>query len=107
MSHLDLIDRTLTRNRLLNTFQQVDLSKNFYYSYTYDLTNTLQTNLTMPNPLGHNEGVRRFNTRFMWNHHLLTPAFGLEGGDVSGWVLPMIHGFVDQASELKVLCGIK
>lgn len=46
----------------------------------------------------------------MWNHHLLEPAFDLgdehdgENGRTRGhhkcssWVLPFIHGFVDQAS---------
>jgi len=32
-------------NRYLKTFQAVDLSSNFYFSYSYDLTNTLQTNM--------------------------------------------------------------
>ncbi|XP_004348141.1 sac domain-containing inositol phosphatase 3 [Capsaspora owczarzaki ATCC 30864] len=31
--------------RYLKTFQNVDLSSNFYYSYTYDLTHTLQFNM--------------------------------------------------------------
>lgn len=29
----------------LNTFENIDLKKNFYFSYTYDITNTLQTNI--------------------------------------------------------------
>lgn len=62
--------------------------------YSYDLTNTLQTNLTVS---GNN---RRWNTRFMWNHHLLSPAFNLEEPrGRSRWIIPLIHGFVDQASE--------
>jgi hypothetical protein len=101
---------------MLNTFQQVDLSKNFYFSYvcpslvslrrhslalnsssprySYDITNTLQTNLTV------SASNRNWNTRFMWNHHLLSPAFDLEEPKGrSRWILPLIHGFVDQASE--------
>lgn len=31
--------------RYLKTFQNVDLSSNFYFSYTYDLTHTLQFNM--------------------------------------------------------------
>lgn len=39
----------------------------------------------------------------MWNHHLLSPAFDLEEPKGrSRWVLPLIHGFVDQASA----CGV-
>lgn len=58
----------------------------------------------------------------MWNFHLLRAAFGLrepdqarpesdpaeaddtsqaDAGKYSRWVLPLIHGFVDQASELQ------
>ena len=34
--------------RYKNMFQAIDLSSNFYYSYSYDLTNTLQYNLSDP-----------------------------------------------------------
>jgi hypothetical protein len=98
--------------RMMSTFQQVDLSKNFYFSYvppeslstlccitadldrySYDITNTLQTNLTTSTT------ERPWNTRFMWNYRLLKPAFTLEEPKGrSKWVLPLIHGFVDQAS---------
>ena len=92
---------------MLSVFQQVDLTKNFYFSwvmrqrpahhrcsYSYDITNTLQTNLTVSTT------NRKWNTRFMWNYHLAAPAFDLAGSqDKSRWVLPLIHGFVDQASE--------
>jgi hypothetical protein len=62
--------------------------------YSYDITNTLQTNLTV------SAANRNWNTRFMWNHHLLSPAFDLEEPKGrSRWILPLIHGFVDQASE--------
>ena len=29
-------------------FQAIDLSSNFYYSYSYDLTNTVQYNMEKP-----------------------------------------------------------
>lgn len=39
----------------------------------------------------------------MWNYHLLAPAFELDVPEGrSRWVLPLIHGFVDQASESAV-----
>jgi len=42
----------------------------------------------------------------MWNHHLLKPAFELEEPKGrSRWVLPLIHGFVDQASMSFLLEG--
>lgn len=101
--------------RLLHTFRQVDLSKNFYFSYTYDLTKTLQENLTSTVA---NESTAMattawgYNEKFIWNHHLLLPAFAssvhLRGSDTaSEWVLPLVYGFVDQA-KLRVLnCTIQ
>lgn len=101
--------------RLLHTFKQVDLSKNFYFSYTYDLTKTLQDNLTV------NESNRTkettawgYNEKFMWNHHLLIPAFASsqhswkkeDAGAASEWVLPLVYGFVDQAKLCVLNCTI-
>ncbi|CAK9780677.1 unnamed protein product [Cutaneotrichosporon oleaginosum] len=78
-------------SRNISIFDQVDLSKNFYFSYSYDITNVLQLNLTIP------DAKRRLNTRFMWNHHLLKPVFDLEDPkNRSPWVLPFIHGSFDQ-----------
>lgn len=102
--------------RLLHMFKQVDLGKNFYFSYTYDLTKTLQDNLT--NSDVHSEEDSRqtskqshtawgYSEKFVWNHHLLMPAFAdsvhdLESSYASEWVLPLVYGFVDQA-KLRVL----
>lgn len=111
-----------------------------FISYTYDLTSTLQANLTQPTcnrpppsvessrvqhvadhafhetPTGSAPNVDRatitksawgFNNRFVWNHFLLSNAFfesmETEGPDGkkerSCWVLPLVYGYVDQASE--------
>ncbi|OAV99008.1 hypothetical protein PTTG_02445 [Puccinia triticina 1-1 BBBD Race 1] len=115
--------------RLMAAFKSVDLSKNFYFSYSYDITNTLQSyfihttshsasqsafprEFTGPSPHDPStelKGLDRrrvawgFHDKFFWNHYLLTSAFGnsidKEGG--SPWVLPLIYGFVDQ-SKLNV-----
>lgn len=92
--------------QLLHTFRQVDVSKNFYFSYSYDLTRTLQANMTGPRP----GDDRIVNDKFVWNYKLLRPAFRdcfvrNDSPDVarrSAWVLPLVHGFVDQA-KLVVL----
>lgn len=116
--------------RLMAAFRSVDLSKNFYFSYSYDLTNTLQSYFTHPSSYSASLGAfspirfdpeesssssraagfdpRRvawgFHDKFFWNHYLLLSAFGntvdREGG--SPWVLPLIYGFVDQ-SKVNVL----
>ncbi|TIA99509.1 hypothetical protein E3P96_02910 [Wallemia ichthyophaga] len=80
-------------SKLLNTFKQVDLSKNFYFSYSYDLTCSLQSNLTSNLPFN----FFHFNDRFIWNHHLLTPILNPNHLPKSSWILPIIHGFVDQS----------
>ncbi|KAM5532686.1 hypothetical protein V8D89_013655 [Ganoderma adspersum] len=96
------IDKTAEEQRLMNVFKQVDMSKNFYFSYTYDLTSTLQHNLTR-------DGLspsRRWalNDRYAWNHHLLTAAFeeGSAPSSKAHWLVPLVHGHVDQA-KLTVL----
>lgn len=78
-------------------FRAVDLSKNFYFSYTYDITSSLQRNLTLMTPAHTSSDGFSFNDRFAWNHHLLRP-FEEFGAARSDWVLPMIQGHVDQAS---------
>lgn len=79
------------------------MTKNFYLSYTYDLTNTLQVNMTRP-PYTELQGDSKmtdphngYNLMFVWNHHLLKSGFSSVSTQ-SSWVLPMIYGFVDQAS---------
>ncbi len=105
--------------RLLHLFKQVDLGKNFYFSYTYDLTKTLQDNLTSTpgDPLEEASSVSPskqpitawgYNEKFIWNHHLLLPAFHASEhmqpheDPRNEWVLPLVYGFVDQA-KLSVL----
>ncbi|SNX83694.1 related to FIG4 - polyphosphoinositide phosphatase family member [Melanopsichium pennsylvanicum] len=105
--------------RLLHLFKQVDLSKNFYFSYTYDLTKTLQDNLTSTpgDPLEQASSISPskqpitawgYNEKFIWNHHLLLPAFAASEhlqphqDPRNEWVLPLVYGFVDQA-KLSVL----
>ncbi|TFY79848.1 hypothetical protein EWM64_g4164 [Hericium alpestre] len=81
---------------------QVDMTKNFYFSYTYDLTSTLQSNMTSR---GRSlDGIRPFNDRYAWNFHLYLAAFGAEDrSTVKGhWLIPLVHGHVDQA-KLTVL----
>ncbi|TFL05756.1 SacI homology domain-containing protein [Pterulicium gracile] len=94
------VDKPAEETRLMNIFKQVDLSKNFYFSYTYDITSTLQHNLT---GMSYPQGRWSFNDRFAWNHHLLTAGFPDEAAAIRPhWLLPMMYGHVDQA-KLTVL----
>ncbi|OCH91332.1 hypothetical protein OBBRIDRAFT_792381 [Obba rivulosa] len=99
------IEKPTEEQRLMNIFKQVDLSKNFYFSYTYDLTSTLQHNLTRTGL----SAVKRwmFNDRFAWNHHLITAPFqdGKTPTMKAHWLVPLVHGHVDQA-KLTVLSRV-
>ncbi|KIO33239.1 hypothetical protein M407DRAFT_65651 [Tulasnella calospora MUT 4182] len=100
------VENPAEEQRLMNAFRQVDMSRNFYFSYTYDLTSTLQDNLTRPD---RTSDVCCFNDRYAWNHHMLSHAFGRQSQKDdettsirSHWVIPMVYGHIDQA-KLSVL----
>ncbi|CAG7836139.1 unnamed protein product [Allacma fusca] len=94
--------------RYLKLFQSIDLSSNFYFTYSYDLTNTLQYNMTPPKNLvpaskmhsfvlNSGYGIRgQMNTKFVWNNYLLRPL--LENDLRPDWILPVTHGFVGQSN---------
>jgi len=71
--------------------QVVDLSKQFYFSYTYDLTRSLQENFlattTKPFP------PPPFKDMYAWNY-FLTREFESCLHSLSGfyWIMPIIHG---------------
>lgn len=71
-------------SRYVRMFQSVDVTSNFYYSHTYDLTHSLQENIVF-RPTAYEE-------KYVWNSYLLRP-FLLSRVD-SRWVLPVIHGYV-------------
>ncbi|KAJ1569358.1 phosphatidylinositol-3,5-bisphosphate 5-phosphatase [Cladochytrium tenue] len=58
-------------------------------NYTYDLTQTLQHNMTR-----HRGSPFQPNDMFVWNHYLATLGFSSLASD---WCLPIIYGFVDQS----------
>lgn len=94
--------------RYMSIFQSLDLSKTFYFSYAYDITNTLQRNMEREkrddDDDGDDEEIHSFNHMFIWNHHLLHPVEELMD-NVFEWFLPIIHGFIDQA-KINV-CGAR
>ncbi|RNA31050.1 Polyphosphoinositide phosphatase [Brachionus plicatilis] len=67
--------------RYVKMFQTIDLRQNFYYSYTYDLTHTMQHNFSSVRDGQKNcealkiLGVKnKPSTKFMWNEFLLEPV---------------------------------
>jgi hypothetical protein len=86
------LDKNSDEARYLQMFRMVDLTKNFYFSYSYDITRTLQWNMTR------NPKVEGRNQMFVWNQYLLENGFGEQTGIENQWALPIMYGFVEQSS---------
>ncbi|KAJ8418269.1 hypothetical protein AAFF_G00139780 [Aldrovandia affinis] len=86
--------------RLLDELLKIFMdSDSFYYSMTYDLTNTVQRQGDAKNtnlPLW-----QRVDDRFFWNKHMIQDLISLQDPQVDYWVIPVIQGFV-QIEELIV-----
>ncbi|CAN8102565.1 unnamed protein product [Discula destructiva] len=93
--------RNTEESRFLTILNNLDLTRSFYYSYSYDISRTLQHNITKER-IALNKGLPfsmddDLNTMFVWNSHLLQPAVDALK-DPFDWCRPIIHGYVDQAS---------
>ncbi|PWY87067.1 polyphosphoinositide phosphatase Fig4 [Aspergillus sclerotioniger CBS 115572] len=86
--------------RYIAILNNLDLTRSFYFSYSYDITHTLQRNICRERKANQDEHPKQFqqnyNTMFIWNHHLLGPAFETLKNPWE-WCLPIIHGYVEQA----------
>lgn len=96
------LEKNSIEARYVQTFLNIDLNKTFYFSYSYDLTNSLQTNMlrNKRQSLGLNDNadpfyVFQFNERFVWNGALLAPI-KKSFEKYYDWFQPIIHGFIDQ-----------
>ncbi|KAI9141587.1 SacI homology domain-containing protein [Paraphysoderma sedebokerense] len=93
------VEKNIEEARYIQTFQAINLHKNFYFSYTYDLTHSLQYNMTW-NLASSNPRSMALDM-FVWNYSLLRsgkPVNAEIGGlKCSVWMVNIIHGFVDQA----------
>ena len=77
--------------RYQSLFQVTDLTKDFYFSYSYDVTRTLQRNYFAPFEDNSHEEA------FVWNHHLLSEFEALLPlEDRQYWIVPVIHGYFEQ-----------
>ncbi|CAO1341880.1 unnamed protein product [Diamesa tonsa] len=106
-------------SKYLKMFMNVDLSSNFYFSYSYDISRTLQYNMAEPKFVGENvniveeeplnwdepeyskeEKIYAYRStsrkKFIWNEYLLKP---MENKVLhKDWMLEVIHGFINQSS---------
>jgi phosphatidylinositol 3,5-bisphosphate 5-phosphatase len=100
------LDKNSEEARYLSILENLDISKTFYFSYSYDITRTLQSNILRQRELfqngkwyGSSTDGMGFNDMFVWNHFLL--KWGEKYPEkMANWCLPIIHGFVDQASTM-------
>uniref|UniRef100_A0A672NSV0 SAC domain-containing protein n=1 Tax=Sinocyclocheilus grahami TaxID=75366 RepID=A0A672NSV0_SINGR len=86
--------------RLLDELYKIFMdSDSFYYSLTYDLTNTVQRQ----GALGKSDQPlwKKVDDRFFWNKHMIKDLIDLQVPQVDFWVIPIIQGFV-QVEELVV-----
>ena len=101
----DTVDRRGTKadeQRLKRLLQWVDLATGFFWSDTYNLTETLQTNALSPLSGERHPGhpvycPGDFESAFAWNAHLsraLRVALGTE--TASRWIAPLCHGYFAQ-----------
>ncbi|KAI1089110.1 SacI homology domain-containing protein [Rostrohypoxylon terebratum] len=93
--------RHVEEQRFLNILTNLDLTRSFYYSYSYDITRTLQHNITRER-IALLDGMPGttyddYNSMFIWNSHLLRPAEEAIH-DPFDWCRPIIHGYIDQAA---------
>ncbi|KAH7327836.1 SacI homology domain-containing protein [Stachybotrys elegans] len=93
--------RNTEEQRFLAILNNLDLTKSFYYSYSYDVTRTLQHNISRERD-ALSKGMlpasgEDFNEMFVWNDYLLQPA-ALALRDPYDWCCPIIHGYIDQAA---------
>ena len=88
---LNPTQREIAEQRYVGLFQFIDLSKDFFFSYTYDLTHSLQHNMTAatsktfpPPPC---------KPMYQWNLFLTRELDACVGHlNASFWILPIAHG---------------
>lgn len=99
-------DRDSEEARFIGILNNLDLSRSFYFSYSYNITRTLQQNIIHEREtLRHDLKTIRppyHNAMFVWNHHFLQPALETLKTPYE-WCLPIVHGFINQASKLAAL----
>lgn len=95
------VERDPEEARFIGILHNLDLSRSFYFSYSYDITRSLQHNILHEREVLHSSRTapsrQPQNAMFIWNYHLLEPA-SRSLKNIHDWCLPIVHGFVDQAS---------
>ncbi|KAM5463826.1 phosphatidylinositol-3,5-bisphosphate 5-phosphatase [Microsporum audouinii] len=87
--------------RFIAVMNNIDLTRSFYFSYSYNISRTLQDNIVSERQAIRN-GQRSYenqnhNSMFVWNQYFLNPAIKLLK-NIYDWFLPITHGYVDQSA---------
>lgn len=91
-------NRNADEARYLTIFGTLDLSRNYYYSPSYNVTRRLQENIiNARQKLSSTTGQTNcdLNNMFVWNHYLLNPATKVLQSPLD-WCRIVIHGFISQ-----------
>lgn len=94
-------ERNSEESRFVSILGNLDLTRSFYFSYSYDITRTLQHNIVrqreaLSKGLAHPDN-HDYNDMFAWNHYLLGPA-KVHMRNTYDWCMPIVHGYVDQSA---------
>lgn len=90
-------------SRFVSILHNLDLNRSFYFSYTYDITHSLQHNIMIERENMHakHRSRKQYNTMFVWNSFLLQSSLSVFQ-DPFDWCLPIVHGFINQAGTFWV-----
>lgn len=102
---LNPTQREIAEQRYVGLFQFIDLTKDFFFSYTYDLTRTLQHNMTSALPARNGATSPRNAPRkgmYAWNARLTRELRdALDAPSAERWTLALTHGaFVQRKCTL-------
>ncbi|XP_045625432.1 phosphatidylinositol-3-phosphatase SAC1 [Procambarus clarkii] len=85
-------EQKVYNDKYLAMVQQVLSTPYFYFSYTYDLTHTLQRLYYTAEDFLQMALHERADVRFVWNQHLLRDL--CVQPEISAFCLPLVHGFI-------------
>ncbi|XP_014270800.1 phosphatidylinositol-3-phosphatase SAC1 [Halyomorpha halys] len=80
----------------ISMLESILATPHFYFSYSYDLSHTVQRLHSMPPDFFNTPIYRRAEQNFVWNEYLLSDLG--KNSSVSRFCLPIIHGYVSITS---------
>jgi len=80
-------------NAYISMIKSVLNTPYFYFSYTYDLSHSLQRIYSNANSFANKSLFERADKRFIWNQSLMS-KFLVQDQELISFCLPIIHGFI-------------